>query len=78
MAWTNTLPDQVRAVAQMLARSAVPLTLPDVQGAFTGPASGAGSRSWQTACPPSYKPSKPSTGRRRQAFAVAQRLKGKN
>ena len=49
MAWPNTLPNQVRAFAQVTARNAVPLTLPDVRGAFTGPASGAGSRNSQTA-----------------------------
>ena len=51
MAWPNTLPVQVRAVAQVLASSPVPLSLPAVQAAFTGPASGAGSRSWQTTLP---------------------------
>ena len=51
MAWPNTLPDQVRAVAQVLASSPVPLSLPAVQAAFTGRASGAGARSWQTALP---------------------------
>ena len=49
--WPHALPDQVRAVAQVLARSAVPLSLSDMQAAFTGPARGAGARSWQTALP---------------------------
>ena len=51
MPWPGGLPDQVRAVAQVLASSSTPLTEAAITAALTGPASGAGARSWKTALP---------------------------